>query len=83
MKFIWIKKTSNFYTVLTGSVRSEINSGIDVISENQLQLRWNNLSPLKPIVSDLEYLNDQHLLIGVRTEDESELLGSYFETSFL
>ncbi|XP_076804156.1 phosphatidylinositol 3,4,5-trisphosphate 5-phosphatase 2-like isoform X1 [Clavelina lepadiformis] len=67
-----------FHSVcLTDDIKSNRNNKLESSKQgvNCVRLQWfkENLPQLKPIISDREYLIDQHILVSVRAEDDSEV----------
>ena len=60
------------------SVKSGRGTKIPGSEPGGVRLMWksDNTPVLKPIISDREYLVDQHLLVGVCSEEDNEVIGS-------
>ena len=67
-------------------VRSGRNNKLDTkeMGTNSVRLTYfkNSVKNVTPIISDREYLLDQHILVAVRAEDDNEVTG-LFPLSFL
>nr|XP_039251513.1 phosphatidylinositol 3,4,5-trisphosphate 5-phosphatase 2-like [Styela clava] len=75
---------SNFYlqfhsTCLAREERTSSSTKFNTseIGQNCVRVIWDNLPELRPIISDREYLVDQHLLVLVKGEDDNDAYAEF------